>query len=121
MAGTREPEERAIIQVSFSTNPEAAQKLKELAAKGLRELAENGPAEDQLNMALENFRKNIPESRISNSYWAGAINSWYRYGIDSDAEYEEAVNSLTAEDIKKVLQAILAQDNVIEVTSTPRK
>ena len=121
MAGTREPEERAIIQVSFSTNPESAEKLSALAVKGLKELAENGPAEDQLNMAIENFKKNIPESRISNSYWAGAINSWYRFGIDSDAEYEEAVNSLTADDVKKVLQAVLAQNNVIEITSTPKK
>ncbi len=121
MAGMREPVERAIIQVSFATNPESAAKLKDLAVKGLRELAENGPTEEHLNMALENFKKNIPESRISNSYWAGAIGNWYRYGIDSDAEYEAAVNSLTAEDIKSVLQAILAQDNMIEIVSTPAK
>ena len=42
MAGMREPVERAIIQVSFATNPESAAKLKDLAVKGLRELADKG-------------------------------------------------------------------------------
>lgn len=121
MAGTREPEERAIIQISFDTNPEAAPKLKELAVKGLKDLAENGPTEEQFNKAIENFKKNIPESRISNSHWVEAINNWYRFGIDSDAEYEAAVNSLTAEDVKSVLKAILAQGNMIELTSSPKK
>ena len=49
-----------------------------------------------------------------------AISSWYEYGINSDEEYEAAVNSITAEDIKTVLQAILAQGNLVEVVSVPK-
>ena len=120
MAGQRKPIERAVIQVTFDTNPEAAPKLIELAVKGLNDLAQNGPTEEQLSKALENLKKNIPESRISNSYWMNAIDDWYEYGINSDAEYEAAVNSITAEDIKTVLQAILAQGNMVEVVSAPK-
>lgn len=121
MQGDREPWERALIQVYFDTNPEQAPKLRELAAKGLKELAENGPELDKFNMAIENFKKNLPESRISNSYWMNNIFQYYRYGIDYDAEYEAAINSVTPEDVKTVLQAILAQGNLIEVTSTPKE
>ena len=121
MAGQREPIERAIIQVSFDTNPEAAPKLIELAVKGLKDLAMNGPTEEQMSKAIENLKKNIPESRISNSYWMGALDNWYDFGINSDAEYEAAVNSVTAEDVKAVLQAILEQNNLVQVVSAPAK
>ena len=119
MVGQKDPVERVIIQVSFDTNPEQAPKLRELAIKGLKELAENGPELEKFNMAIENFKKNIPESRISNSYWMGNISEYLDFGIDYDAEYEAAVNTLTPEDVKAVLQAVLAQNNLIEITSAP--
>ncbi len=121
MVGQRDPEERVIIQVSFDTNPEQAPKLGELAIKGLRELAENGPDAEKFNKAIENFKKNIPEKRINNSYWMNNLSQYIDYGIDYDAEYEAAVNSLTAEDVKAVLQAVLAQNNLIKVTSAPKE
>ncbi|MBE6232030.1 MAG: insulinase family protein [Bacteroidales bacterium] len=120
MVADKSPVERAIIQIAFDTNPEQAEKLTELAVKGLKELAENGPEEDKFNMAIENLKKNIPESRISNSYWTGNIRDFYKYGEDNDAEYEAAVNSVTIEDVKNVLQAVLAQNNMIQVTSVPK-
>ena len=120
MVGQREPEERALIQVYFDTNPESAAKLREIATKGLKELAENGPDQDKFNMAIENFKKNLPESRINNSYWMSNLSHYYDYGTDYDAEYEAAVNSVTPEDVKAVLQAILAQNNLIEITSSPK-
>ena len=119
MAGQREPVERVIIQVSFDTNPEQAPKLRELALKGLKELAENGPELEKFNMAIENFKKNLPESRINNSYWMSNISEYLDFGIDYDAEYEAAVKSLTPEDVKAVLQAVLAQNNLLEITSAP--
>ena len=121
MLGQKRPEERAIIQVQFDTNPESADKLISIATTELKELAANGPELDKFNMAIENLKKNIPESRISNSYWAGNLSEYYKYGIDADAEYAEAVNTLTPEDVKTVLQAILSQNNVINIKSVPKK
>ena len=120
MVGQRSPIERAVIQISFDTNPEAAPKLIELAVKGLNDLAQNGPTEEQMSKAVENLKKNLPESRISNSYWMNALDSWYEFGIDADKEYEAALNSITVEDVKKVLQDILAQGNLVQVVSAPK-
>ena len=120
MVGQRYPEERALIQVSFDTNPEMADRLAELAIKGLKDLAQNGPEADKFNMAIENFKKNIPESRINNSYWANNIRTYLRHGIDYDAEYEAAVNSITPDDVKAVLQAVLAANNLVEIKSAPK-
>ena len=121
MVGQREPVERVVIQISFDTNPEQAPKLRELAIKGLKELAENGPELEKFNMAIENFKKNIPETRITNSYWMSNISEYLDHGYDYDAEYEAAVNSVTPEDVKTVLQAVLAQNNLIEITSAPKE
>lgn len=120
MAGQRMPVERAVIQVVFDTNPEAARKLIGIAEDGLKKLAEEGPTQEQMSKAVENLKKNIPESRISNSYWLTAVDNWYEYGIDSDKEYEEVVNSITVEDVKDVLKAILSQNNVVELVSQPK-
>lgn len=122
MSIQRIPEERALIQVYFNTNPEQSDRLRELAVKGLEDLAANGPTEEQLSMAIENFKKKLPESRISNAYWLGNLQNWYNYdGEDFDALYEQAIDEISAEDIKSVLSSILAQNNFIEIVMGPEK
>ena len=119
MVAQRLPEERLIGQVYFNTNPEAVEKLDALATKGLKELAENGPTQEHFNMAIENFKKNLPESRINNSWWMSCLQRHEEYGINHDVEYEEAVNTLTPEDVKAALQELLSQGNVIKIASFP--
>ena len=51
----------------------------------------------------------------------GNLSQYNDYGIDYDAEYEAAVNSVTPDDVKAVLQAVLAQNNLIEITSAPQE
>ena len=70
-------------------------------------------------MTIENFKKNVPESRISNSYWMGCLQNWYQFGIDKDAEYEAALNSLTPADVQAAVQEVLSQGNVINIASFP--
>ena len=119
LQGRRRPSARIDVHVLFSTNPEAAEKLSQIAIDELKKYAQNGPTEEQFNKALENLKKNLPEKRINNNYWMNALNENLRYGIDPDAEYEAALESVTAEDIKAVLQAVLAQENFIQVMLAP--
>ena len=120
MTGHRKPQQRAIIQVMFDTNPEQADKLCEIARTQLNAFAENGPTAEELAMAIENLKKNIPESRISNNYWMSVLENWNEFGIDSDAEYETAVNTVTSEDVSVLLKKILGQQNAIEFKSMPK-
>ena len=119
LQGRRKPSMRVDVHVLFSTNPEAAEKLTQIAIDELKKYAENGPTEEQFNKAMENLKKNLPEKRINNNYWMNALSHYAEYGEDYDALYEAAINSLTAKDIQTVLQAILAQGNFIEVTLAP--
>ena len=121
LGASRKPYDRVTFMVQFDTNPEQAEKLSGLTAQYLKEFAENGPTAEELAMALENLKKNVPESRINNGYWMNAITNNLEYGIDYDAEYEAALNSVTAEDIKTLLQAVLAQDNFIQIVLAPKE
>ena len=119
LSAAREPYSRVTFMVQFDTNPEQAEKLSGLTAQYLKELAQNGPTAEELAMALENLKKNIPESRISNSYWKSALELNQEFGIDYDQEYEAALNNVTAEDVKTLMQAVLAQDNFIQIVLAP--
>ena len=119
MVAQRTPVERVLTQVYFNTNPEAVEKLSALAVKGLKEVAENGPTQEHFNMAIENLKKNLPESRINNSYWMNCFLTWFDHGVDYDAEYENAINTLTPEDVKAAVQDVLSQGNVINIASFP--
>ena len=116
-----EPEAMAMIQVYFDTNPEAAARLIKSAVDGLKNLAADGPTEEQLNRAIENAKKNLPESRISNSYWRDALMDWNRYGMDYDKEFETAISEISAENIKAVLNEVLSQNNFIEIVMSPEE
>ena len=119
LGASRKPYDRVTFMVQFDTNPEQAEKLSGLTAQYLKDFAENGPTAEELAMALENLKKNVPESRINNGYWQSAIELNLEHNIDYDAEYEAALNSVTAEDIKTLLQAVLAQDNFIQIVLAP--
>ena len=119
LGASRKPYDRVTFMVQFDTNPEQAEKLSGLTAQYLNEFAQNGPTAEELAMALENLKKNVPESRISNYYWQSCIEDNLDFGIDYDAEYEAVLNSVTAEDVKTLMQAVLAQDNFMQIILAP--
>ena len=119
LSADREPESVVTFLVQFDTNPEQAARLGDLTVKYLKEYAQNGPTAEEFAMAVENVKKNLPESRISNNYWLGALSKNIHYGIDYDAEYEAALNSVTAEDVKALLQKVLAQENFMDIMLSP--
>ena len=116
---SRRPKERGLFQVYFDCKPALCDKLRELAVKGLKDLAENGPTDEEVNMAKLNLQKNIPESRQRNNWWKSGIEIYLLRGEDRDALYEAAVNSLSKERIQGTLQEILAQGNFTELVMRP--
>ena len=115
------PEGTFYLQVAFNSKPEKAQRLIELAKEGLRKLAEEGPTDEQFQKTVENFKKNLPEKRINNSYWSSNIENYLRFGYDTDKESEAAVNALSKEEIQKTAKALLDSGNFIEVVQNPGK
>lgn len=115
----REPKSLALLQVAFETNPESAKKLADLAITGMYSLVEEGIPADKLDMIKSNMKKNIPQSRISNSYWLSNLKKYSDYEEDYDAAYESAVNAVTSEAVVALVKAIMAQGNFIQVSLSP--
>ena len=115
----RRPEELILFQVVFACRPSLCDKLRDMAIQGLKDLAENGPTDDEVTSAVLNLQKNIPESRLKNGYWKSAIEDYLRYGKDSDAANEAAVNALDKAKIQQIAQEILSQGNLVEVVMKP--
>ena len=116
---SRRPKERAIIQTYFDCKPALCDKLRELAVKGIKELAEEGPTDEEVNMAKLNLQKNIPESRQRNNWWKDNIEIFLLRGEDRDASYAQAVDGLSKELIQNTLKEILSQDNFAELVMRP--
>jgi zinc protease len=116
---SRRPKSQALIQVYFDCKPALCDKLRELAISGIKDLAQNGPTDEEVNMAKLNLQKNIPESRQRNSWWRNGIEQYVTYGQDRDAEYEAAVNAISKESIQNVLKSIVGQDNFTELVMKP--
>ena len=116
---THEPKQQAVFQITFQCKPSVADKLRELAAEGLKDLADNGPTAEEFDMTVKNLQKNIPERRIRNSYWEGALKSFYHYGLDTDKDYEKSVNALTPLAVQRMAQALVSYGNFAELIMRP--
>jgi len=117
----RKPAGQAVVQTYFNCNPAMTDRLRELTLQGITELAEQGPTDDEMSQAVLNLRKNLPESRISNSYWANKLWDWIDYGEDSDALREAAIVLVSKEDVQNITRKILDSGNFIEIVQRPNK
>ena len=117
---SNKPDERHVMQVVFQTNTDSADKLRELAKSGLRNIAENGPTADQFDKTVMNLQKKIPENRQRNAYWSSMVMLNARYGFDYDKEYEAAVNALTPEKVQAAAQEFL-DGNLVELVMRPEE
>ena len=120
-SAAQEPEPMYLLQVAFECKPEMTDRLREIAREEFRKLAENGPTDEQFTRTLENFKKNVPENRISNNYWMSNIVRYARFGFDYDKEYEEAVSAITKEGIKEAAARFYKSGTFIEFTQKPGK
>ena len=105
--------------MSFQCKPSVADRLRELANADLQKLAAEGPTAEEFDMTLKNFQKNVPERRIRNSYWQEALQVWYQFGLDTDKDYEKAVNSLTPAAIQAMARTLVSSGNFAEMVMRP--
>ena len=115
----KDPNGRYLLQVYFNCKPALAEKLRALAQDGFRKLAEEGPTDEQFTRTVEHFKKNVPESRINNSYWLSDLLRYFRGGYDYDKEWEAAVGGLTKESIRDAAARLYNSGNFVEVVMMP--
>ena len=113
------PESNFSLRSYVFTDPSKTNKIKAMATECMMRLATQGPSAEEVSMAIENLKKNLPENRQQNRWWLleSRLNEWLN--IDYDKEFEAAVNSLTSANIQEMFKAFVEQGNIIEVVLSP--
>jgi zinc protease len=110
------PKQKAVLEISFSTDPAKRDKLMGIITDQMKKLAAEGPDAEILAKVKEFMLKKRAENVRENGFWMGAISENVLTGVDMVNGYEKLFESITAGDIKKFVNALIKQGNVIEVS-----
>ncbi len=114
------PENDFRFLIAFDTNDEVYATLMDIAKAGLKDIAENGPRQEDLSKVLENKLKKRTEELQENRFWTNTIVSAKRDNIDFVTEYENIIKGITVESLADFAKQIV-NGNLKEVVQLPVK
>lgn len=109
------------LTISFNMAPERREELKGIVLRELEKMAKEGPVAEHVEKVRSYMLKSFDEAQKDNGSWSHWL---YRYYFDNEdvySGYVELVNSLTSEDIRRLLATILDDNNLVEVSMVPEK
>lgn len=112
------PEEQGVIQMYFDTDPERRAHMTELINQGVEKFMSQGPDLTNLGKVKEFMLKKHRENVKENGYWMGALDSFYRENADFNTDYEQLLESISADDLKAFAKKFFGEKNRIEVSMT---
>lgn len=112
------PEERASMRFSLPTSPDKRAYMTEVIYKGVEEIVNNGPKEEDVQKVKEYLNRKFVEDQKTNAYWSGIVRTKVRRNLDFHTGYAEFVNSVTPTDIQAVAKTVFMSGNRIEVGMT---
>ena len=115
------PEEIATMQIVLPTAPEKREAMTSVVDKGIKQMMEQGPSEENLGKIKEYMLRSHQEDLKDNGYWMNSLVSKTRYNQDFVTGYEECVQGVTVEDIKQVAKQIFGSGNRLVVGMTTPK
>ena len=115
------PRETYDMTISFDTNEEMADELREIVMKEIEEIAANGPKSEDIEKNREFMLKSWKNSLEQNGAWMNYIQIKYGSGLDYVADHEQAIRDLTNADVQALAKKILADGNLVKVVMRPSK
>jgi zinc protease len=115
------PVNEASLQMMFDTDPNIQERMLRLIHREIETILASGPQEQDLLKVKESLRSNFNENQTENSWWLNAIISYYKNGDDLTRDYLRTVESIDREMVRKKLEQLVGQGNVIEVVMSPDK
>jgi len=109
------PKGTTILQTYFDTDPAKAEQMNEIVRRELKNIAANGPKEEDFNKTKLNLEKSHSENIQENSYWTNVIDDYYFRHFDGNTTYDAVLKALTAKDVQIAAKALLSQGNCTEV------
>ena len=115
----RLPQPMASLVVMFDTNKQQAPALEKLARKGLEDIAKGNLSDEYFNRTVEFFKAQLPQQRITNSYWSKCLETYYRWGENYDADLEASIAKLSKAQIIETAKKFVESGNLVTVVMGP--
>ena len=105
------PADNALVQIVYQTNPEKVEYTEKRVEELVAEFLETGPSAEDLAKAKEYLAKQYKANQTENSYFAYMLADYLVSGVNMDEGYLETLESITADDVKAALKAVIDQNN----------
>ena len=112
----KDDQPNATFKISYNADPERYEELNPIIYQQLRNIAENGPLESSMDKVKLYLTKQYAQMAITNDYWSYII--WHELDDDTDfdRDYCKMVENMTAANVQRMAQRLLAAKRCIEVT-----
>ena len=106
----------ATMKISYNADPSRYSELNPIVYQQLKNIANNGPAATSMQKVKEYLIKQYAQAAITNDYWSYII--WHELDddVDFDRDYCRMVSDMTAANVQRMAQQLLAAKRCIEVT-----
>ena len=106
----------ATLKIAYNADPSRYSELNPIIYQQLQHIADNGPAATSLKKVKEYLIKQYAQMAITNDYWSYII--WHELDDDTDfdRDYCKMVNEVSAADVQRMAQRLLASKRRIEIT-----
>ncbi len=112
-------DERFRMRVQLPVKPEKADTALIIINEELRNIAQNGVTEEELNKVREFMLKEHDSDLRKNSYWEAAMSDYLYHGKDTTTPIPAAYKKLSSDDVRRVMNEILKQNNRVTVIMLP--
>lgn len=106
----------AILKIAYNADPSRYDELNPIIYQQLQHIADHGPTASSLKKVKEYLVKQYAQMAITNDYWNYVI--WHELDDDTDfdRDYCKMVGEVSAADVQRMAQRLLAAKRCIEVT-----
>lgn len=101
------PYQHFTLVLYFDTDSSKYEKLTPILFKELRNIADNGPRNEDVQKSKEYFLKVYADAQVTNNYWLNIKIEEYITGLNMSNGYVDAVNALSVESVKKLTTQLL--------------
>ncbi|MBL0152993.1 MAG: insulinase family protein [Chitinophagaceae bacterium] len=118
---SKRPWEHFNIQANIPCGPENVEKLTKALLDIIKNAQENGISQKDLDKVKETWRKQYHVNLQSNDYWMGNLSNAFINGDNPEniLDYEEKINTITAEDLQKAAKKFLTLTNMVKSVLYP--
>jgi len=116
-----QPIQLASLTIMFDTDPTKYKRMLGIVHEQLKQIAEQGPTEEDLSKVKLNLLKQYTENKQDNGWWMQAMTSFYRNNLDVVNGYEKRIDAINAKAVQALAKRFVDENNVREILLVPQK